>query len=130
MAAANNLSVIPEVLHALKMDLQSLSFGRLWINYETCIEDLERAKWRLKDVMFPPNPIPLTPEEEAETKAEIERHKQYLQVYREVLIEKGWDGINKPSDDELPKCKWCGCVLSFRDTTACDECRYEMWKLK
>jgi hypothetical protein len=117
MAAANESIASPETLNVMREDFQSQSLGMLWLLYEQCIDDVESLQSRLRE-------DPMFPEEKAATKAELERHRQYLKLYREVLLEKGWDGINKPSDEELPKCYWCRHTLTHWDLvdSVCSMC--------
>jgi hypothetical protein len=118
----------PELMATLKTTLSQLSLGLLWLNYERCTEDLERAMGRLRD-----DPLyPLTPAEKVDAAAEVERHRQYLQTYREVLTEKGWDGMNPPAEKDLLHCGECGRPLCHwdRDDEVCDTCIEDDWQEK
>lgn len=126
MASTINGSLMkPELLVAMRLTLVPLSFGRLWINYEGCLYDLESVKRKLQD-----EEATMNVEEKAEVFAEIERHKEYLKLYREVLTEKGWDRIRTPPAERLLHCIHCKGRVSHwdRHDTICDECRIEMYR--
>lgn len=124
----------PERWEAIAARLMALPFGRLWIDYEGLLEDIDMVERQLGD--------PLTHGFEVEDIMECittwDELRQQRCLCEEILIQQhGWDRTGPPADSELPHCRVCGYRMGHwdREEHVCDECRadinrdiYDEWR--
>ena len=115
----------PEKWESIEAELWELPFANLWIDYERILSEIKDLEWQLG---CPDNHM--LPEDIPQNLAKWDEFRQMLPLYEDILVQRGWDRISTPADEELPQCCICKYRMHHWDKREdmCDECEYEMWR--